>query len=127
MPDAQATSRAFPAELSSVAAARRFVRAALDGLPDDRRDGLTLVVSELATNALLHAATGFEVTVRWNGSVRIDVSDGSPTMPVRRPATPREVTGRGLQLVEELCSRWGADARDGGKSVWCEFDLVWSG
>ena len=116
MPPAEATSQAFPADLASVAAARRFVRGALDGIPDDRRDRLTLVVSELATNALLHAATSFEVGLHWDGHVRMEVSDGVPTM-------DDIGSGRGLLLVDRLCQRWGVEPCGDGKRVWCEFDL----
>ena len=124
MPAAHAASQAFPAELGSVAAARRFVRGALDGIPDDRRERLTLVVSELATNALLHAASAFEVAVHWDGLVRLEVADSDPTVPQPRQASTGDVSGRGLHLVQQLCSRWGVERRDDGKSVWCEFDLA---
>ena len=124
MPDVREMRRAFPAELSSVAAARHFVREALSELPDDRCFGVTLFVSELATNALLHAATGFEVSVHHDGAVRVAVVDGDPTPPVRREATPNDTSGRGLHLIDQLCTRWGVDRLDGGKAVWCELDLT---
>src|SRR5207253_1579374 len=123
MTAAQELVRAFPAELGSVAAARRFVRDALGDLDEDHRYAMTLVVSELATNALLHAATSFEVSIHHDDVVRIDVSDGDPTPPVRRHAGPTDTSGRGLHLIEQLCSRWGVDTRPDGKRVWCEIDL----
>ena len=112
--------RAFPAELGSVAAARRFVRDALRDLDDDDCYAVTLVVSELATNALLHAGTNFEVTLRHDDALRIAVIDHDPTPPVRRHAGPSDTSGRGLHLVEQLCLRWGVDPVDDGKCVWCE-------
>ena len=124
MPDVREISRAFPAELGSVAEARRFVREALAELPEDACYGVTLVVSELATNALLHAATGFEVSVQRDGNVRLTVADGDPAPPVRRDVSPTDTSGRGLHLIEQLCIRWGVEPVDGGKCVWCEVDLT---
>ena len=124
MPDVQEISRAFPAELGSVAEARRFVREALADLNEEARYGVTLVVSELATNALLHAATGFEVSLQHGGNVRLSVADGDPAPPVRREVSPTDTSGRGLHLVEQLCTRWGVEPLDGGKCVWCEVDLT---
>ena len=80
-------------------------------------------MSELATNALLHAATNFEVTIHRDDAVRIGVIDHDPTPPVRRHAGPTDTSGRGLHLIEQLCTRWGVDAFDDGKCVWCEFEL----
>ena len=123
MSAAQDVCRAFPAELGSVAAARRFVRDALADLDEEQRYGLTLVVSELATNALLHAATSFEVSIHHDSSVRIGVTDCDPTPPIPRQASPTDTSGRGLHLIEQLCTRWGVEPVDGGKCVWCELDL----
>jgi anti-sigma regulatory factor (Ser/Thr protein kinase) len=124
MPAAQHSSRAFPAELGSVAAARQFVREALAELPEEACYAVALVVSELATNALLHAATGFEVNVHRDGTIRLAVIDGDPAPPVRREVSPTDTSGRGLHLIEHLCTRWGVERVGGGKAVWCEVDLT---
>jgi two-component sensor histidine kinase len=85
-------------------------------------DDVGLVVSELATNAVKHAATTFEVAVRIGGRIRIDVSDESPVLPTPpQNVPPTAISGRGLQLVDALCDRWGVEVHDGYKCVWCEF------
>jgi anti-anti-sigma factor len=84
-----------------------------------------LVASELAANAIRHAATAFELTAGYTGRyLRIAVRDGSPTMPRpvdTRPPTrdvPPPETGRGLRLVEITSTYWGATRIPGGKIVW---------
>jgi len=115
----------LPPEPTSPGAARRFVT---DGLA--RHDGAptevaALLVSELVTNAVLHARTPMVVTVTANdGSVRVGVQDGSPTLPALRQYDRSASTGRGLQMVERLASRWGVDADDRSKTVWFELALV---
>ena len=55
--------RSFSVDPTSVAASRRFVGDALTDLPSDIQEAAVLMVSELATNAIVHATTGFEVTI----------------------------------------------------------------
>ena len=78
-------------------------------------------MSELATNAVRHAHTPFEVVVQTDGYVRIEVEDRSTDPPVRKP--PSEEGGRGLAIVEQLCDRWGVHIVREKKYVWCERDL----
>ncbi len=106
---------------TSVRTARRFVRATLaettaDG---DRVDSAELLVSELVTNALVHAGSqiGLAVDV-FVDAVRIQVADDSPDHPVRRQPDESATTGRGWQLVELLADDFGvADSRT-GKVSW---------
>lgn len=111
----------FPAHLRSVGAARRAVCAALAEWGwDDRSDDAAQVVTELATNAVLHAGTPFTVTVTAEeGVLRVAVADGSPRRPVRRRGSAQATTGRGLVLVSELSTAWGVDDDPAGKTVWC--------
>ncbi|MFN2536518.1 MAG: ATP-binding protein [Mycobacteriales bacterium] len=99
----------LPAEPASVGQARRFVRGVLDdwGL-DDLVETATLLTSELATNAVLHARTTFAVVVsRSRRDVRVDVLDGSEVQArVRRPS-PTAGTGRGVNIVAALADHWG--------------------
>lgn len=115
----------FPADARSVRAARQFVLDA--GWSHDEATSLRLatVVSELVTNAVLHARTPFKVKISaFDDSIRIDVSDQSPNLPMRRPYQLTEITGRGLHIVEKLADRWGV-AQDGpGKTVWFELCRV---
>ena len=80
-----------------------------------------LLTSELVTNAVLHAATPFDVTVAMDdGGVRVTVVDGAGAHApqVQHPA-PTDTNGRGLLIVEHLATAWGTDDTDhGGKAVW---------
>jgi anti-sigma regulatory factor (Ser/Thr protein kinase) len=88
-------------------------------------DDIQLVVSELATNALVHGQPPVIVTIEEQRlDVLVTVSDESPELPL---ALPREnvtaSSGRGLSIVELVSSEWGTNIRlDGGKSVWARFD-----
>ena len=107
---------------ASVARIRRFTTdACRTSAPGADRDTVSLLVSEVATNALVHG-TG-QVLVRvvpTAGGVRIEVVDGSPSLPRPRDATVMDEGGRGLALVEALSSSWGAERSDSGKTVWFE-------
>ncbi|MGH9298569.1 MAG: ATP-binding protein [Acidimicrobiales bacterium] len=107
----------------SVGAARRWLLATLEewGL-DDMDYDLSLVISELVTNAVLHAGTEIGLRLVRDETLRLEVSDASGTLPVRRsrPA-PSATTGRGLQLVDALATRWGVKKSGNGKTVWAEF------
>jgi hypothetical protein len=103
--------------------ARQFVASTLrswnrDGMVDDA----ALVITELATNAVLHARSDFMVTItRGVGFVRIAVIDTSTATPRPGSPAPGAASGRGLILVAALASRWGHDRFDAGKLVWAEF------
>ena len=103
-------------------AVRRFVVETLDewGQPA-LIDDAALVVSELASNALLHAGSPFRVSIRWEGAVvRLSVHDGSCVVPVRRAAPTEAPGGRGVGIVATLARRWGTDPVADGKVVWAE-------
>lgn len=100
---------------TSAGLAREFARTTLLSWqsPVDVDDAV-LVVSELVTNALLHAhGTPLIRLLPAVDGVRIEVCDDSPQPPL--PAR-----GLGLALVESLATSWGSSARDRGKAVWCE-------
>ena len=87
-----------------------------------------LGVSELVTNALLHAATPIAVRVRGTREhPRVEVSDASPEPPLL-PSSGFQgddddllVTfGRGLSIVARCSRAWGAEIEDDGKVVWFE-------
>lgn len=85
-------------------------------------DVLALLVSEVATNALLHGRGEVRLSVmRRAGCLRVEVADGSDRMPVRREATPMAEGGRGIALLDALSAAWGAQASPPqGKVVWFE-------
>jgi hypothetical protein len=140
-------ARTFPGIPASVPEARRFVSRLLDGCP--AREILVICVSELATNAIAHTASGHggtfavEVDCPREGVARVAVTDaggaGVPE-PGRLLPVPGEIDvpesgrllpvsgamlaegGRGLAMVAACTSRWGyADAPAGpGHTVWAE-------
>lgn len=104
-----------------VAQARRHAVERCRGLLDDQRStDVALAVSELVTNAIRHGGdpVTLTVTVR-NGTVRIEVTDGSPTL-FAAAGEDLDEGRRGLRLVAAICHAWGWHPVDGGKCVWCE-------
>ncbi len=80
-----------------------------------------LVVSELATNAVIHARSPFSVEIRPAGrSVRLLVRDGSRARPSLRHDDGLAVSGRGLRLIDALAADWGVEIAQDGKAVWAE-------
>jgi anti-sigma regulatory factor (Ser/Thr protein kinase) len=110
----------LPPHPSSVGQARRFVRDQLAALGvQDPGGSAELVVSELVTNAVIHAGTSVAVLVARDGAgARVEVSDGSAVMPGLRVVTAGSSSGRGLTLVEHFARRWGAERTPAGKVVW---------
>lgn len=118
MPEASLT---LPAELSSIGDARRFLRSALAtwGVGDYDLGG-PQVLTELATNAALHARSAYTVhLVLEAGSLLVEVTDSSPALPQHRHYGAEATTGRGIALVEALSTDWGVQSSPTGKTVWC--------
>ena len=113
-------SRRLPPVPSSVPEARRLVRDLLRSAGrDDLEDVAALLVSEIVTNALLHAGTPINVAARLEeGLLRVDVRDGSVHLPVPRRYASTAGTGRGLLMVEQLVDDWGVLRHADGKTVW---------
>lgn len=119
--------RFYRRDRRSVPAAREFTRWALAdwGLAADaeRSGDVSLCVSELATNALLHGVPpgrGFLLRLGFDGDVlRAEVHDSGAGVP-RVQEAPDE-GGRGLMLVAALSDKWGVGERNPGKVVWCEW------
>jgi anti-anti-sigma factor len=115
------------------ARARAELRQALaDDVGETDRATLTLLTSELVTNAVIHsvAEAGEKVVLRittYPERVRIEVTDpGSGFELGNLPPRPRDFGGHGLVVVEGLSSRWGTTraGSDGGFCVWFELDLA---
>jgi anti-sigma regulatory factor (Ser/Thr protein kinase) len=107
---------------ASVARIRRFASdAARTTAPDVDADTVALLVSEVATNALVHGRGNVRVRVHPTArGLRVEVHDGNPALPARRRATPMDEGGRGIALVEALSAGWGAEHTADGKNVWFE-------
>lgn len=109
------------AEPESVPAARRFVTDALAGWPAESLHEVALMVSEVATNCVMHARTEFTlVLVRTGRVVQIELTDDGDGLP--EVATPDETDphGRGLRIVDQLATAWGVESarRSSGKTLW---------
>ncbi len=130
MPGVGSESRAtFPGVAESAGQARRFVTAVLSaaGRPEaaEAAEVAVLLVSELVSNAVLHAGTEVEVVVRiLPDRLAIEVHDEGGGHAVRRRYSTMSGTGRGLMLVEELARDWGTVLTEAGKFVWFELDLA---
>ena len=118
--DVVAAMAAFDSSAASVAQARRLVERQLDDWgQSDLSDDARLVVSELLTNAALHAKPPIKLRLaRLPAGVRLEVSDGSPELPLKVRASSEVMTGRGWSLVEALCDSWGVQPAGNGKVVW---------
>ena len=115
----------LPARPTAPARARAFVAATL-GVWDlsDPVDSLLVIVSELTTNALLHARTPMTVRLeREDASLLLSVTDSSPAVPRTRSYGVQSATGRGLRLVASLAAEWGVTQTAEGKTVWCRVPL----
>ncbi len=106
-----------------VTVGRRFFRdVARDlGIVGDRAEAGELALSEIVTNAIVHA--GGHITVRaWkeNRGLRLEVIDGDPAAPRMAQPGATNGTGVGLPIVAAVASEWGwDDGPDGtGKRVW---------
>ncbi|MDX3757539.1 ATP-binding protein [Streptomyces mirabilis] len=129
----QARRLSFDGESGVVPLARDFARQALHAwgwLPAesaDRRaaaEDVLLVVSELVTNACLHAEGPDELRISCDNKVlRVEVSDRGAGQPA--PRTPHRAGrpgGHGMFIVQRLCLDWGVVRTPGatGKTVWAE-------
>ena len=119
-----------PPETSVVADVRRSFDAL--ALPTDVRDDARLLVTELVSNSIRHAALRSDERIRisatWSGhSLKVVVRDHEHGRPVRIAGSIRPLPGAGsgwgLFIVDQLASRWGA-VHDGGAGFWFELDAL---
>ena len=127
-------SQELAPDVSSVSQARKAVRVALDRwelsplTPDAE-----LLVSELVTNAIVHARSDTALTMAVaDGTLEVGVTDRAPGVPLHRaesgaPAQPPKDShaegGRGLRLLELVADEWGVVDLPEGKQVWFRLDV----
>jgi anti-sigma regulatory factor (Ser/Thr protein kinase) len=124
VPTPRTAERTFVSATSSVREARRFMTSCLETWDMSSLVWTAqLLLGELATNAVLHAAeASFTVTVSQlpDSSLRLEVHDGSTRPPRLRDYGTSSTTGRGVALVAQLSRGWGVTPSGTGKVVWCE-------
>lgn len=125
----------LPLRAESAARARRFVSEYCRATGMDAEDchTVSLLVSELVTNALVHGGSAAAVEVqRRDDVIRVTVRDANGSrLPQLRTPGPQEEGGRGLRLVSALTDRWGVgsdgdgvgDGDGDGKVVWFALTL----
>jgi serine phosphatase RsbU (regulator of sigma subunit) len=111
-------------ELTSVGQARSLIREPMErwGL-EDMIPVTELLVSELVTNALRYSPGAVTLRLVREGALVCEVGDNSAALPRLRQASRDDENGRGLQVVSQFASRWGARRTNTGKVVWCEQPL----
>jgi anti-sigma regulatory factor (Ser/Thr protein kinase) len=117
--------RSFPGSPAALRPARQFVAEALSdwGL-EEMVDDAMLVVGELATNAVTHALSGFNVALaRSDCALRLSVSDASQVVPRSSKRTVHGIGGHGMHVVAQLSSACGHHLVAGGKVVWADLNL----
>ncbi|MFF1868462.1 ATP-binding protein [Streptomyces sp. CB03911] len=108
---------------SGVRAGRQWARRHLDELgwtstAPETADAVVLIVSELVTNAHVHAGSSADLVLTWDGTcLYVSVHDFSPEAPRPREAGSEAVSGRGMALVEALADNWQTRTGDRGKTV----------
>jgi anti-sigma regulatory factor (Ser/Thr protein kinase) len=112
----------LPATPAAGAAVRReLVRRLGDRATAEQLGTLRLLVTELVTNAVMHAAAPpILVDVRLDrGRVRVEVHDHGAGFEKHTPKPRGAEGGYGLYLVEQMTERWGVERR-GDTRVWFE-------
>jgi anti-sigma regulatory factor (Ser/Thr protein kinase) len=125
LPDTKSWQRDVACDRREVGATRAWVRRLLQPTVDvDVLERVELVLSELVTNAIVHAHTASVVrVVHGQHDVRIEVHDSGPGWPALMPTDPSRIGGVGLQVVDQLSSAWGVTPQPhGGKVVWASVE-----
>jgi PAS domain S-box-containing protein len=132
--DLRSVERSFPADPIRVSEARQLAGQTFGSwdMDPDQAELACLLVSEVVTNVVLHAAAE---SSRRQGAVRgdftlrlrrgtaaiwVEVFDRDLRLPRIRTAGEHDEGGRGLYLVDQLATRWGSRPTQDGKAVWFE-------
>lgn len=116
----------FPAVSTSVRAARHSVAESLAPHTFAAAEDAVLVVSELVTNSVVHAASTVTVTLElWERAFRLVVDDVHPDVPelsdVDVDVDVDADSGRGLGIIEAVALAWGSETNNTGKRLWAAF------
>ena len=121
-PDAREAYRRLDADPASARRAREFVKTTLDEWDCAHLcDIVLLLTSELVTNAVVHAASDVDLSLRLSrGILQIAVADRSPLAPIVREPSDEATNGRGMLLLDAMALRWSVVPTEAGKIVWFE-------
>jgi anti-sigma regulatory factor (Ser/Thr protein kinase) len=115
----------MPPDPGCLAELRLWARAWMERHPTDGvdPDSVLLSMTELVTNSIKHGSGPVDVRLSAEtDNLVLNVSDCSEKMPLHLDRSQTIETGRGIQIMESLATRWGAQPEPGGgKTVWCEF------
>jgi anti-sigma regulatory factor (Ser/Thr protein kinase) len=120
-------TKVFADDSSSISLARHATDSYLAawGLGDDRFV-VSLLVSEIMTNAVRHGAGPIELHVRLGDErLRVAVTDHGGGQPAMREPDPHDPAsgGRGLRMVHDTAEDWGIETGAGLTTVWFEHQL----
>ncbi len=113
----------LPADARSAKAGRGFVAGFClrHAVPTDTTDDAVLITSELLGNVYLHVTGVADIGVGYgDGVLRVEVGDGSRTVPVSGLPSEDATGGRGVRIMDALAASWGASLHPDGKTVWFE-------
>jgi two-component sensor histidine kinase len=112
-------------EPASASRARDVTRSHIrEACPPEVVDAAALVVTELVSNAAIHALTDMLLVVDVvPGRVDLAVQDGSPELPELQDIAVDALRGRGLAIVDELATTWGVEEQHGKKVVWAALEF----
>jgi anti-sigma regulatory factor (Ser/Thr protein kinase) len=116
-------SATFPADAASPGHARRTAAETLRrwGHTETLIADVSLVVSELASNAVRHAGSAFSVALRVHGPLlRVTVEDRAPLPNTENDADMMPRPPHGLCVVDSLATSWGVEPTRTGKIVWAQ-------
>lgn len=106
----------LPLEPSSPSRARHFVRGVLGDwdVGGETTEDAALLVTELVTNAIIHARTSVQVVVdRTDSTVEFSVTDSGPGVIRMEEPRPDSVTGRGIFMLDQIAAGWAVITGDG--------------
>ena len=125
-------AHSFPVS-GGVQAGRQWTRRQLESLAwtaaePETVDAVVLTVSELLTNAHVHAHSDAYLILTWDGEcLHVSVHDEDPTLPRRRNPRPGETSGRGVGIVRMLADELEMKCQRHGKTVSACFRPAGSG
>ncbi|MFF6996404.1 ATP-binding protein [Streptomyces sp. NPDC008313] len=115
-------AHSFPMS-GGVRAGREWTRRQLSSLPwtaeePETVDSIVLAVSELLTNAHLHARSDARLMLTWDGHcLHVSVHDEDPSLPTPKSPASGAVSGRGINIVRSLADSWDTYCQRHGKTV----------